>query len=215
MKVQSQRMFGLVLAFGLAALALQAFWRLLTGAGQVFGLDGSDYPFFLVVALSWSVLYAFYRWPRQGQESVIAPSEWRAWIGLLVVAQLIINLLLNAWRSEGASLLEGPYRGSVIGNTILPIVAWMVLYSAIDKRWRGQVQEDERDREIDRVAAGWGNGAFALCIIGVAVMLELSPPEKLLWAKPPAIANLLIFALLWGAFIQCAVSAIQYVRDRR
>ena len=197
MPLRNQRLFGLALVFGLSALALQALWRLLTGPDRI-GIEGSDCPFFAMVALSWGALYAVYRLPRADQESVIAPGEWRAWITLLVISQLVINLLLNAWRSDGASLLEGLYRGSVIGNTILLIFAWMVVYSAIDKRWRGQVQEDERDREIDRIAAGWGMGAFALCIIGIAVMLGMSPPEKLLWAKPPVIANLLIFALLWG-----------------
>lgn len=52
-------------------------------------------------------------------------------------------------------------------------------------------------------------------MIGVAVMLGISPARKLEWATPIAIANLLIFALIWSCFVEYVVTALSYWRDRR
>ena len=58
-------------------------------------------------------------------------------------------------------------------------------------------------------------GALVFVVIGVAVMLGISPARKLEWATPIAIANLLIFALIWSCFVEYVVTALSYWRDRR
>jgi len=42
----------------------------------------------------------------------------------------------------------------------------------------------------------------------------LSPIEQLTWAKPPMVAHLLIFSLLWAGLVENVVATIQYWRDR-
>lgn len=201
--------------FGLVALALVSLWLLFVGPQQILGLDTGHIGFVLMSVTAWGSLYGLYRWPRNELDTVISPGEWRAWIGTLFMAMLTTYMLAAAYVSKGASLAESPYAGRVGGNVAMMFIAWIVVYSVLEKRWQGQVLEDERDREINRIAGSWGSGALAACIIGIAVTLGLSPAEKLAWAKPPMIAHMLIFSLLWGALVQCAVTAIQYWRDRR
>ena len=69
-----------------------------------------------------------------------------------------------------------PHAGAVARNLVLLLVAWTVLSSTLAARWKGRVEEDERDREIAARAAGWGRGALVLCLVGIAVMLGFSPP---------------------------------------
>jgi uncharacterized membrane protein len=82
-------------------------------------------------------------------------------------------------------------------------------------RWKGRVLEDERDREIEVRAAGWARFALVFMVIGIAVMLAMSPPEKLAWATHIATAHLLVFALVWHSLVEHAVTGISYWRDRR
>ncbi|HQY37583.1 MAG TPA: hypothetical protein PLI00_13445, partial [Pseudomonadota bacterium] len=94
-------------------------------------------------------------------------------------------------------------------------VVWAVIAQVMRWRWKERVQEDERDRQIERHAADWGHGALVFCVIGLAAMLALSPQSRLAWATPIVTAHLLVFALLWGSIVEHAASAIAYWRDRR
>src|SRR3546814_15938888 len=89
-----------------------------------------------------------------------------------------------------------------------------VLSSVVASRWKGQVQEDERDREIARHASGWWRGALIVFLVGLAVMLGFSPAERLHWASHMMIANLLVLALMWGCLVEYAATAVVYWRDR-
>ena len=90
-----------------------------------------------------------------------------------------------------------------------------LLSGVLGARWKGRVQEDERDREIEKRAAGWGRGALIACIVGLALMLAFSPAERLAWATHFMIANLLVFALMWGWLCEYVATAMLYWRDRR
>jgi hypothetical protein len=46
-------------------------------------------------------------------------------------------------------------------------------------------------------------------------MLAFSPAERLAWATHFMIANLLVFALMWGWLCEYAATAVMYWRDRR
>src|SRR3546814_6056297 len=59
---------------------------------------------------------------------------------------------------QGAGVPFNPEAAAVGRNLVLLLVAWAVLSSVVASRWKGQVQEDERDREIARHASGWWRG---------------------------------------------------------
>lgn len=200
---------------GLAGIAIFALWLLLAGPGHLLGIDTGKVGFALLMATAWGALYALYRWPRGELDGPVSPGEWRAWIGTVFMAQLTAYVLVHTLPFSAASLLESRDVRAIGGNVVMLIIAWLVVSSVLQSRWKGRVQEDERDREIDRIAASWGSGALSFCIIGIAVMLGLTPPEKLEWATPHNIAHLLIFSLLWGGLVHYATTAIQYWRERR
>lgn len=200
---------------GLAALAILALWLLLAGPGHLMGIDTGKAGFALLMATVWGSLYALYRWPRGELDGAVSPGEWQAWIGTIFMAQLTAYVLVQSLGFSGAPLLENPDARAIGGNVVMLIIAWLVVSSVMRSRWKGRVQEDERDREIDRVASDWGSGALAVCIIGIAVMLGISPAEKLAWATPLKIAHLLVFALLWSGLVRYAATAIQYWHERR
>ncbi len=52
-------------------------------------------------------------------------------------------------------------------------------------------------------------------VIGLAVMLAFSPADRLAWATHFMIANLLVFALMWGWLCEYAAAAVMYWRDRQ
>ena len=64
-------------------------------------------------------------------------------------------------------------------------------------------------------AAVWARCALVFLVIGIAIMLAVSPPARLAWATHIAIAHLLVFALVWHSLVEYAVTALSYWRDRR
>ena len=54
-----------------------------------------------------------------------------------------------------------------------------------------------------------------VCRLALAVTLGLSPVERLAWATHFMIANLLVFALMWGWLCEYVATAMLYWRDRR
>jgi hypothetical protein len=200
---------------GLATVAGLALWLLLAGPEDVLGIDVGDLGMALLVTTAWGALYALHRQPRGELDAVISPGEWQAWIGLVFMAQTIGYLLLKSDAFLGPQLPHNPDASAVGRNVGMLLVAWAVIASVMRDRWQGQVQEDERDREIEARASGWGRGALTFCIIGLAVMFGFSPLERLQWATPLMIGNLLVFALLWGCLVEYAAAALMYWRDRR
>lgn len=199
---------------GLLVVALLALWLLLAGGDRVLGLDTGKLGFAALVTLAWGSLYAVYRLPRGEADAAIAPGEWQAWIGLVFMAQLLTYLLLKSDVLLHAPVWHNVQARTVGNHVVMLFVAWLVISQVMKARWQDKVQEDERDREIARVAASWSSGALTFCVIGVAVTLGLSPAEKVAWATPPAIAHMLVFALLSAGLISHAAAAIQYWRDR-
>ena len=52
-------------------------------------------------------------------------------------------------------------------------------------------------------------------VIGIAVLLGFSDTERLREFSYPFIAQMLMFALLWGLWFDQLVAALLYWRDRR
>lgn len=200
---------GLVVAAGLAL------WLLLAGPSRVLGFDPGKLGMVLLVTTAWISLYGVSRIPRGDLEAVVSPGEWRAWVGLGFTLVAILYFLSRVSLFGQDSAWSNPDASAVARNLVMLLVAWMVLAGVMGSRWKGLVQEDERDREIEKQASGWGRGALVFVIIGLAVMLGFSPAVKLQWATHFMIANLLVFALMWGWLCEYAATAVMYWRDRR
>lgn len=200
---------------GLAAIALPALWLLLAGPERVLGFETGKLGMALLVTSAWASLLALSRLPRGEGESTVAPGEWKAWIGLgfMLAATLYFLAKLHLFAGEAAP--HAPLSSGVARDLVLLLVAWVVLSQVVAARWKGRVQEDERDREIEAHAAEWGRGGLVFCVIGLAVLFGFSPAERLQWATPWMVANLLVFALMWGWLVEYAATVAMYVRDRR
>jgi hypothetical protein len=197
----------------LVAVAGAAFWLLLAGPDRVLGIDAGGLGFALALLVAWVSLHAVAVVPRGELEEAASPGEWRAWIGLGFSLLVASYLLANADRIAGAADLRD--LGAIGRNVVLLLVAWGVLSFVLERRWRGRVLEDEHDREIVARAAGWGRGATTAAVVGVIVLLALTPPVRLAWATPLAIAHILVFALLWGCICEYAATGLGYWRNRR
>lgn len=197
----------------LVALAGLAFWLLLAGPGRILGFDAGGAGVALSALVAWLTLHGVSVAPRSELENTASPGEWRAWIGVGFSTLGIAYFLSKAHLFIGATDLRDV---QAIGrNLVLLLIAWAVLSWILEHRWKGRVQKDERDREIENEASGWARGALVFVVIGVAVMLGISPARKLEWATPIAVANLLVFGLIWSCFVEYLVTALWYWRDRR
>ncbi|MBP6691488.1 MAG: hypothetical protein KA911_03260 [Xanthomonadales bacterium] len=197
----------LVVAAGLS------FWLLLAGPDRILGIDLGGFGVALAAWAAWYAIHLLSTAPRGEWDERVAPGEGRAWIGL-VFTVLVAGYLLARHQFIARA---GDYRelGHIGTNVVLLLVVWAVIAQVMRWRWKERVQEDERDRQIERHAADWGHGALVFCVIGLAAMLALSPQSRLAWATPIVTAHLLVFALLWGSIVEHAASAIAYWRDRR
>lgn len=206
-----QRGGWLVLLIG----AMLAFWALLAGPDTLAGIDLGKWGTALLVAVAWISMYAVSRVPVGEAERGVSPGEWKAWVGVAFMAVATIYFLAKSHVFVDGPMWNNPAAQAVGRNLVLLLVAWSILTGVLGARWKGRVQEDERDREIEKQAAGWGRGGLTFCLIGLAVMLAFSPAERLAWATHFMIANLLVFALMWGWLCEYAATAVMYWRDRR
>lgn len=206
-----QRGGWLVLLIG----AMLAFWALLAGPDTLAGIDLGKWGTALLVAVAWISMYAVSRAPVGEAERGVSPGEWKAWVGVAFMAVATAYFLAKSHVFVDGPAWNNPAAQAVGRNLVLLLVAWSILTGVLGARWKGRVQEDERDREIEKQAAGWGRGGLPFCLIGLAVMLAFSPAERLAWATHFMIANLLVFALMWGWLCEYAATAVMYWRDRR
>lgn len=191
-----------------------ALWLLLAGPSSVLGFDPGQAGMVLMVATAWISLYGVTRIPTGQLEAVVSPGEWRAWVGFGFTLAAILYFLSKVAVFQHGPAWGNPDASAVARNLVMLLVAWAVLSSVMGSRWKGLVQEDERDREIEKHASGWGRGALVFVIIGLAVMLGFSPADRLAWATHFMVANLLVFALMWGWLCEYAATLAMYWRDR-
>ncbi|WP_433851950.1 hypothetical protein [Stenotrophomonas nitritireducens] len=199
---------------GLLVVAGLAMWLLLAGPARVLGLDGGNIGVLLLMGTMWAALHGIGRATREDLESAGSPGEWKAWLGLGFMSLAVVYALARAPVFLHMTRWNDPDAAAVARNLVLLLVAWTVLSRVVDSRWKEAVRGDERDRGIEHAAAGWGRGALVAGVIGVAVTLGLSPAEKLQWARPFVVANLLVFVLMGSWLVEYAATAIQYWRDR-
>lgn len=199
---------------GLAAIALPALWLLLAGPERVLGVDGGNAGMVLLVTAAWTSLLALSRLPRGEGERAIAPGEWKAWIGTGFMLVAMVFLATRADLFLGPSADRYSAQG-VVRSLVMLLVAWAVLSQVVAARWKGAVDEDERDRDIARRAAIHGRNALVVAGIALAASLGFSSPDRLAWATHFGIANLLVFGLMLGWLVEYAAAALIYLADRR
>ncbi len=200
---------------GLMVVAALAMWLLLAGPARVLGLDGGNVGVLLLMGAMWTALHGLGRATREDLEGAGSPGEWKAWLGLGFMSLAVVYGLAKAPLFLHMTRWNDPDAGAVARNLVMLLVAWTVLSQVLDSRWKGAVRGDERDRGIEQAAAAWGRGALVAGVIGIALMLGLSPAEKLHWARPFVVANLLVCALMASCLVEYAATALQYWRDRR
>jgi hypothetical protein len=200
---------------GLTLIAAAGLWFLLAGPSKVLGLDTGNAGVALLVTVTWVSLYAIGRMPNGGLDHAISPGEWRAWIAFGFTAAIAAYAIANAHLFQGPPLWQNPDANRVGRNIVLLAIAWAILSQVLHVRWRGKVQEDERDREIEARAGVSARLTLSVYAIGLAVMFGFSPIAKLAWAPPPMIAHLLVIGLILSCLVEYAVTALSYWRDRR
>lgn len=199
--------------WGLMLVAGCALWLLLAGPKELLGWDVGHLGMVLLIASAWGLLYSVSRLPREALARSASPAEWKARIGAGFTLIAMVYFFAKMHVFNDAPIPHNLDATAVGRNLVLLLIAWTILSSVLALRWKGVVEEDERDREIAVQAAGWGRAALIFSIVGVAVMLSFTPAEKLEWATPLMIGNLLIFALMWGWLWEYVATLILYRRD--
>ncbi len=190
-------------------------WLLLAGPKQLLGWDAGNFGMVLLIASAWGLLYSVSRLPREALAQSASPAEWKARVGVGFTAIAMIYFIAKMHVFNDAPIPHNPDAAAVGRNLVLLLIAWTILSSVLASRWKGIVEEDERDREIAVNAAGWGRGALIFSIVGFAVTLSFTPATRLEWATPLMIGNLLIFALMWGWLWEYAATLIFYRNDKK
>ncbi len=191
-----------------------ALWLLLAGPQELFGWDTGQFGMVLLVASAWGLLYVVSRMSGEDLQHSASPAEWKAQIGAGFTAIAMVYFFAKLHVLKDATLPHDPDATAIGRNLVLLLIAWLVLSEVLASRWKGAVEEDERDREIAVLAAGWGHRALIFCIVGI-VMLSFTPADRLEWATPLMIGNLLIFALMWGWLCEYIATLAYYRRDRQ
>lgn len=199
----------------LVVVAAAGLWSLLAGPSKLLGIDTGNAGVALLVTVTWVSLYAIGRMPNGDLDRAISPGEWRAWIAFGFTAAIAAYAIANAHLFQGAPLWQNPDANRVGRNIALLAIAWVILTQVLQARWRGKVQEDERDRAIEARAGNWARMTLSVYAIGLALLFGFSPASKLDWAPPPMVAHLLIVGLILSCLVEYAVTALSYWRDRR
>ncbi|MCJ0826008.1 hypothetical protein MQC88_08570 [Luteimonas sp. 50] len=200
---------------GLLAGAGVAFWLLLAGPSRLLGVDAGQAGTALLVTVAWVSMYRVSRLPGDELGAAASPAEWKAWIGAGFMLAAIVYFLAKIEVFAAAGVFADADASAVARNLVLLLVAWSVLSTVLASRWKGAVEEDERDRAIAARAAAWGRGALVVAVIMLAVALGLSPASRLQWASHFMVANLLVLAVMWGCLFEYAAGAVLHWRARR
>lgn len=203
----------------LIPLSLAAFAMLFLLPGTHLGRIGSV----AVLAAAWVVWYLLWKALRErsaqsGDGDGIAmssPGEWRAWIGLLFSAAILLYLGTHYAQMVAADGSMSRAAPPIVRHIVMLIIVWLVVMQLLRKYWRDTVHSDERDRAIQARATSWARGALIVFVIVLAVMLGLSPLDRLQWAQPITLSNLLIAGVIGSSTLKYLVSGLSYWRDRR
>lgn len=200
---------------GLLGFAGLAMWLLVAGPSELLGLDTGNAGMVLLITSAWIALYAISRMPRGEGEQAISPGEWKAWTGLGFMIVAIGYFLANVQVFTHGGPADNGDANRVGRNLVMLLIAWTVLSSAMKSRWQGEVEEDERDRQIATQANNTGYCAISVYVIALALLLGFSPANKLEWATHFMIGNLLVLGLMFATLFEHASKVFHYARARQ
>ncbi|MEO7072499.1 MAG: hypothetical protein ABI300_05845 [Rhodanobacter sp.] len=203
----------------LVPLSVLAFYVLLVQPDIDLGWFGG----LAMLASAWLVWYLLWATMRQSaaeartDEAVapVSPGEQRAWIGLIFTAAILVYYALRNSQMVAADGSMAPEASAIGGHIAMLVIGWLVVMQVLRKRWRDTVEADERDRQIESHASGWARGALSIFMLALAVMFAFSPLDRLAWAKPMTISNLLMAGLIATCMFEYAITGLSYWRDRR
>ncbi len=166
--------------------------------------------------LLWQTLSEWAAASRAGDDVAMpSPGEWRAWIGAAFTAAILFYYALRGSQMVAADGSMAPEASSIGRHIGMLVIGWLVVMQVLRNRWRSAVEEDERDRQIQARAGTWARCALSGFVLCLAVMFAFSPPERLHWAVPMALSNLLMTGLIATSLLEYLVSGICHWRDRR
>jgi uncharacterized membrane protein len=184
-----------------------------------FGIPGG----IALILSAWVVWYLTWRslqqaYPGRGLPGVldgISPGELCAWVGTVFTTVILGYTFVHApamVAPDGGMAPEASAFGKRIG---IMVVLWIIATQLLRERLADKVEEDERDRAIASRGERWARIVLSVSAIGLAVTLAFTPVERLAWARPMDLANLLVMAVIGSALVEYLVVAVSYWRDRR
>jgi hypothetical protein len=197
--------------FWLLAPAAIGLWLIVAIPSRWHGIDTGAAGAGLLLAAAAAGLWLSGTIPDDGT-SQRSPGEQGRWVALVFTGLIGALMLAHAGAFAGARTIAE--LGGIGRPVVMLLVGWLILASIARRRPGAGVQADERDREVARAADAVSHGVLALAIVAIAVTLGLTPPERLSWASPIAVANLLMFALVAAAFAGHGAALWHYRRDR-
>jgi uncharacterized membrane protein len=200
----------------LLGLAAVATGLLLAGPDRLLGIDTGNLGFALLMTATWSSLWLVGSLPHSALEGSASPGEWRAWIGsaFLTVAVAWFALKLPLFAVPGP-VWQNPDAAAAGRTLAMLLIAWAIVSFVLAGRWRDRVSRDERDRQIEAHASQRSSLALVIMLVALALLLGFSPPDRLQWATPLLLANLLLLLLMLSWLAETALTALSYWRDRR
>ena len=201
--------------WSLALFAGVALWLLLAGPERLFGWDTGMIGMALIAGCAWALLHAVSRIPAHALTASASPAEWNARVGAGVTLIAVLYFVSKLHVFNDADVVRNPGANAVVRNMVLLLIAWSVLSNVLSSRLKDAVAADERDRQIAVRAAKWGRESLIVGVVAVAVMLGLTPVDRLGWATPLMIGNLLVLVLMLGWLCEYAATLWCYAADRR
>lgn len=199
----------------LATVAGVAFWLAAAGPKQILGVDAGNLGVMVLLACLWASMWWLSSVPVEDLEAAASPAEWEAWIGLIFLGLAIVYFLIKLpLFAVTGPITEHPDAARAGRNVVMLGIAWVVLSAVLGGRWRDRTQVDERDRLIAARACSWGRGVLVALLAVLALQLGLSPVDRLAWATPVMLANLMILAMMVAHWVEIAVRAVSYWRER-
>lgn len=200
----------------LVVVAAVGLWMFFGSSMRIPGFHMGIIGSLLIAIAAWTSVGMVESLPRSEGEAAISPGEWQAWLGVLFMSAILIATLASVPAfNVPLPVDQNPDANEVGRNIGALLIVWLVLSHVIKGRWGNQVTSDEHDASIERRAGSWSRWVTALAVLGIALALGFGSTDRLQQISHPAIAQLLVAALLLGALTDYLVAALLYWRDRR
>lgn len=202
----------------LIPLSVLAFYLLFIARGISLGLVAN----LAVLAGAWLVWYLLWATLRESAAAAesddatapISPAEQRSWVGLIFSAGILVYFALHSGQMVAADGSMAPEASAIGRHIAMLVIFWVIVMQVLRKRWRDQVERDERDRIIQARANSWARIGLSVFVFGVALTFAFSPLDRLAWAQPMVISNVMMFGLIGSSLLDYAISGVSYWRDR-